>query len=138
MALRQGLSGGMAKLAMCFEDAPRATYRVRRHVTLRVVFAMDGQIEALHIHGAGTGDPGLGQCLREQLDPLRSLTERKQSITLSLKVAMQFWFGTGSPFSDHRAQYLGFEELPGLWQILPGVGLEALEARGEVLDVVSI
>ena len=39
VALRRGLSDAMANFATCFEDAPRATYRVRRHATLRVVFA---------------------------------------------------------------------------------------------------
>jgi Ca-activated chloride channel family protein len=87
--LRQGLSAGMERLSMCFENAPRATYRVRRGVTLRVVFAANGKIHSLRIAGSGTGDPALQQCLRDRLTPLLAGTTSKQ-LTLELRVAMQF------------------------------------------------
>ena len=88
-ALRRGLSAGMDRLAMCFEAAPRASYRVRRNVTLRVTFAANGKIYSLRIEGAGTGDPGLQQCLRERIAPPLARAAGKQ-LTLELRVAMQF------------------------------------------------
>ena len=88
--LRRGLAGGMQQLAVCFEEAPRATYRVRRQVTLRVVFAANGKIHSLRIDGAGTADPTLHQCVKDRLDPLLVGGARKQPLTLELGVAMQF------------------------------------------------
>ena len=89
--LRQRLDTGMADLSMCFVAAPRATYRVRRGVTLRVSFGAGGRITALKIVGPGTGDAALSSCLAQRLGRLLATSAAMPPrLTIELTVAMQF------------------------------------------------
>lgn len=90
-ALWRGLTAQLEALSQCFVGAPRATYRLRRRVTLVLTAGPDGGLGGLRLQGSGVGEPALRLCLREHLDPLvRAYLRPGSRVTLKLAVAMQY------------------------------------------------
>lgn len=75
---------------MCFMAAPRATYRIRRQVTVALAIGPDGRLAGLSLHGSGTDDMALDRCMRERLDRLFAGLKPGSRFMLKLTVTMQF------------------------------------------------
>ena len=90
-ALRTLLAADLGPLARCFEDAPPATYRLRRDLALTLRRGADGTTTHVALRGREPLDPALVSCLRDRLAPhtTRALAPG-QAAEVQLRVWMRF------------------------------------------------